>query len=107
MMQTSLFSKPRKAALRPTSLQAARSLRTKDITRVQAAICEVLGMFGPATDEDIAWAYVRSFRPRPNASPSSLRTRRSELVRAGKVRDSGRRGKTASGRSCVIWELAP
>jgi hypothetical protein len=39
-------------------------------------------------------------------SPSGLRTRTNELVKAGLVKDSGKREETPSGRKAIIWELA-
>lgn len=35
----------------------------------------------------------------------SIRPRFTELKAAGKIRDSGARGKTDMGRSCILWEV--
>ena len=59
-----------------TSHAAAASVTALTATRL--AIIDVLATYGPATDETIALHYDG-----PPASPSGLRTRRSELVRAG------------------------
>lgn len=48
-----------------------------------------------ATDEQIQDALA--------LNPSTQRPRRVELVQAGKVKDSGRRAKTRSGRAAVLW----
>ena len=81
-----------------TSHAAAASVTALTATRL--AIIDVLATYGPATDETIALHYDG-----PPASPSGLRTRRSELVRAGKVYDTGRRQRLRSGRHAVVWAL--
>lgn len=101
MVQLSLLSK-RAVKVRPTSIEARRSIRSEDITVVQSALLEILREHGPLTDEEIARALVEY---RFHVSPSGARTRRAELVVLGRVRDSGKRGKTASGRTCIVWEL--
>ena len=80
-----------------TSRRAAASV--KDVTQTQAGILRTLWQIGQGDDEDIYLYYGEYI------SESGLRTRRSELVRLGLVEDSGRRGLTASGRSCIIWRL--
>lgn len=40
-------------------------------------------------------------------NPSTARPRRIDLVKAGLVRDSGRRRKTLSGSWAVVWEVVP
>jgi hypothetical protein len=79
-----------------TSHDAAESVGA--LTATRAAILEVLDTYGPLTDEEIARLYQG-----PRASPSGLRTRRSELVRAGKVYDTGQRRPLHSGRYAVAW----
>ena len=41
----------------------------------------------------------------PEQSVSGLRTRRSELVKRGLVKDSGKKRKLESGRMAVVWEV--
>jgi hypothetical protein len=55
---------------------------------------------GPMTDERI----YRFHRITAAMSPSGARTRRCELVVAGKVADSGKRERLPSGRMAVVWE---
>jgi len=82
-----------------TSLEAAESLTALRITATRRAILDLLGEHRDGLcDEDIALFYAG-----PQASPSGLRTRRSELVDAGLVKDSGRRTATRSGRATIIW----
>lgn len=50
-----------------------------------------------ATDEQISISL--------DMKQSTQRPRRIELVNKGKVKDSGRKGKTSSNRSAVIWVL--
>lgn len=55
---------------------------------------EEAGQWG-LTDEQIC--------ERTGLNPSTARPRRVELERAGRVKDSGRRRATASGRAAVVW----
>lgn len=87
-----------------TSKLAAASV--KNLGRTRDAILRILRALGPCTDEQIQAAYSRGYGNPILASPSGLRSRRSELVRMGLVVDSGRVGKTASGRQTIIWKVA-
>lgn len=87
-----------------TSHLAAASITRTHISTVQTHIIQLLTQHGPMTDEQIADRY-RHHVMLPACSPSGLRTRRSELVAIGTVRDSQQRGITASGRATIIWEL--
>ena len=51
------------------------------------------------TDEEL----VATF---DSQAPSSVRTRRSELVNLGLVRDSGRRVPSVRGRDQIVWEVS-
>lgn len=53
----------------------------------------------PLTDTELVAAL------RGRMSDSGARTRRAELVRMGKVRDSGRRLRSPSGRMNVVWAV--
>jgi hypothetical protein len=84
-----------------TSRQAVESL--SGVQRVRVAIVDTLAAFGvPMTDEEI-YENLTYF---VEVSPSGARTRRKELVQQGKVKDSGTRGRTKSGRQAVRWELS-
>lgn len=61
----------------------------------------------PMTDEELIYAYSYrvDFTNLAPQSESGLRSRRSELVTKGELRDSTKRRKTKSGRLSIIWEL--
>jgi hypothetical protein len=83
-----------------TSHEAAAS-----VTGLRDSQAEVLGVIrrrGPMTDEEVL-KVLRDRGERP-WTPSGARTRRSELVTAGMVRDSGRRKRLPTGRRSILWE---
>jgi hypothetical protein len=84
---------------------AAQSLAKRSI--VMSAVLTIIRNSAPISDEEIAERYEASRWldvSLPDVSESSLRTRRAEAVRQGLVRDSGHRGTTKRGSSCVLWE---
>ena len=85
-----------------TSLAAAASLG--DLRDAQVEVYRLFEKAGPMSDE-----MLLSVASAENVgqTPSGLRTRRSELVEAGLVVDTGRKGKTSTGHSTIIWDLAP
>lgn len=86
-----------------TSHEAAASVR--GITAAHRRVLTLLEMFGPLTDEEIAFRYEAEAKAQgwPPISPSGLRTRRAELVDLGKVLDTRRTKATVSGRRTTIW----
>jgi predicted ArsR family transcriptional regulator len=96
--QLSLLKK-RRAAIRQTSLRAYDSAKEQR-SLTQAKVLLVLRVYGPATDDEIAARLDFC-----HISPSGLRTRRSELVRAGKVKACGTT-TNSRGRSVTLWGLA-
>jgi hypothetical protein len=81
----------------PRSHEAAKSVQ--NISETQEQILRILRALGPLTDERIQEVFVGY------CSPSGIRSRRAELVRMGKVRQSAREGRTAAGRACGVWEV--
>lgn len=89
-----------------TSHDAARSVR--NLTETQSAIMELYRVFGSMVDDKLVMNYERFVKAKiaPRASLSGIKTRRHELVTAGKVQDSGSREKLESGRKAIVWELS-
>ena len=86
-----------------TSHQAAASVAIDTLTRTQALILEALRAHGPLTDEQLCQRIAEV--ERKPVSVSGIRTRRSELVTAGRVVDTGERRQTATGRQAIVWGL--
>jgi hypothetical protein len=86
-----------------TSAEAAASLH--HLTERRQAILETLRLYGPLTDEALVAIYdeLTETGDVPPQSPSGIRTRRSELAKAGHVADTGRRSTTTTGRSAILW----
>lgn len=82
-----------------TSHEAAISLG--DLTEAQRAIFRVVSE-RPRTDEEIYAVLVAIRQP---MSPSGCRTRRSELVDAGLIEDSGQHKLTGSGHKSIVWRV--
>ena len=86
-----------------TSVEAAKSVR--NITAVHEHLLQILRSNGPANDEQLlaTWLLLHAKGHVPRVSDSGLRSRRSELVARGLVKDSGARVKMASGRNSIVW----
>lgn len=87
-----------------TSVLAALSVI--GIRPLQEAILRILAK--PMCDYELVAEYnqwVRHGFADP-ASESGIRTRRAELVKQGKVIDTGQRGITPTGRKSIIWAVA-
>lgn len=86
-----------------TSWFAAISISSENRVRLYEAIRLAL-WDGRRTDDELREnLLVRGVAH----SPSGLRTRRSELVKSGWVRDSGERRDSDLGHPAIVWELAP
>jgi transcription initiation factor IIE alpha subunit len=81
-----------------TSRAAAGRMIPKAGTDREAVLALLVRKPAGLTDEEIQHAL--------GINPSTQRPRRIELVRDGKVRDSGRVRKTTSGRDAAVWEVS-
>ena len=82
----------------PTAHAAAASVREQTIRALHRLIADILTTAGPLSDSDIL---IQLHDRDVLATPSGARTRRSELVHAGLVIDSGQRGTTPTGRRTI------
>jgi predicted ArsR family transcriptional regulator len=84
------------AAERQTSAEARGSLE-RDLPRLRRMVLGAIrqaGGWGLSADQVAA---------RLGVSPLSTRPRCTELVQAGRIRDSGRRTRNDSGRQAIVW----
>ena len=100
--QLSMFDTPDTLPYQPhseTSKSAALAAAPRAVTH-RAMVLELLSRkIGGLTDEEVQSAL--KIKP-----PGTARARRVELVKAGKVRDSGKTRQTSSGRAATVWEVA-
>ena len=85
-----------------TSHEAALEQRPAKVGTVQRVILKVLDRFGPLTDEQLVERFdehVAVSEDAPPVTPQSIRTRRAELVCAGKVREAGFARSTRGNRA--------
>jgi hypothetical protein len=89
-----------------TSHMAAASVKPK-LREKQADVLKVLREIGPACDTKLLAEYQVRVKACEvsEQSASGLRTRRKELVSAGKVRAMDRRDRLPSGRLSIVWEV--
>lgn len=78
----------------------------KSVSKLAESYGLILGFFrnyGPMNDEKLIrlWKLDGSKR----AADSGIRSRRAELVAAGRLEDSGERVKMESGRMSIVWRL--
>lgn len=87
-----------------TSHEAARSV--DKIRESQEAILAVFREHGrPMTDDELLRRYRASHAHDRPQSDSGIRTRRSELVEANRLVDTGQRVRLSSGRRAIVWSL--
>lgn len=83
-----------------TSKEAGEAMTGEKLTDWQYFILCSFRNHGQMTDEEL----VSMVYPHAHGE-STLRSRRSELVRKGLLRDSGQRKKNRGGRQTIIWEI--
>lgn len=91
-----------------TSQKAAETVTRRDLKNAGEMVLRILREHGPMTDERLVETYEREQQSRPAfllQSPSGIRTRRSELARAGLVVKHGT-GKTRLGKPADVWKVA-
>ena len=84
-----------------TSHDAADSV--DNITATKRHILKMLRT--PKCDDQLLVMWKTS-KGAPEASESGIRSRRAELVREGRVVDTGKRIVLRSGRSAIVWKAA-
>ena len=103
--QPDLFSYPKARWNNPaTSKEADESIPLERVSEMQGKILTILRFHGPMSDETLIEHYL-DYWP-DSATDQGIRSRRGELVRKGRVVDSGKRSKTKYGRACVVWRVA-
>lgn len=86
-----------------TSHDAAESVQ--NMTEKREAILHIFKVRSSMTDFELMEVYQEMQEFLPVQSESGIRTRRSELVQMGFLKDSGERKPNENGRSCVVWTL--
>lgn len=93
-----------------TSHQAVAVKTEATLNEQQDAVLRVIREWdGRMCDRDLLKAYERHWMngqlDLPMQSPSGIRTRRNELVKAGKVADIGIKTTLDTGRQAIVWYL--
>lgn len=84
-----------------TSHEAAASVT--ELTEKQRVVLDLFEQHGPMADHELLRIY--RIGTLPPQSDSGLRTRRSELVAAGKLVQSGPDATTPTGRRALRWDV--
>lgn len=81
-----------------TSYNAAECVRP-GITKIQSQVLNHFNFVKRSTDEALEKQFQAAY------SPSTVRTRRAELVAMGLIKDSGRRTLNSRAHKVIIWEV--
>ena len=87
-----------------TSHEAAESISSTSISEQKERIMFVLDQLVVGTDKQIIRAYRKTYGAKGGPSEQSIRSRRSELVKAGFVRFSGKYSEAGRTRE-RLWEV--
>ena len=93
-----------------TSHAAAGRIYGKKRRRSQDAVYEALVLWGPLHDEAMQERYYAEYEQHgwPKQKGSGPRSRRSELEKMGRVRNTGRTFPLPGGKDhAIIWEAVP
>ena len=88
-----------------TSREAAQSISLERVSETQQKILEVFRFNGMEMCDERLVELFLDYWP-DSATDQSIRSRRGELTRKGKIYNTGKRGVTRFNRRCVIWRLA-
>jgi hypothetical protein len=93
---------PSTRTLDPSTSHAAEKSVSK-LAESYGIILDLFRTYGPMNDEQLITRW--KFNSSKYAADSGIRSRRSELVAAGRLEDSGDRIKMTSGRMSIVWRL--
>lgn len=79
--------------------------RVRGMTTTQYFIMEIFAISEGLTDDELIDAYNYSYRLIHPASDASIRSRRSELVTALQLRDTGARRASKYGDPATVWDI--
>lgn len=85
-----------------TSMEAAQRQTTDKVRSEHRVVLELLSL-EPLTDFELAKRASHALKRA--VKQTSIGVRRGELVRLGLVVDSGRKGVSDTGSSCIVWQL--
>lgn len=92
-----------------TSAHAAALQTPTHTGYVKAAILGLFADYGPMTDDELTDRYLDRAGAHPHVplvTPQSIRTRRADLTREGRVRDQGMLGWSKLGNPATVWGLS-
>lgn len=95
-----------------TSKEAGKAMTGEKLNRLQNEVMAFFKFYRDphaccgVTDEEMQDWFSAHRAGARGYGQSTLRSRRAELVRMGKIVDSGDRRLNRGGRKCVVWRLA-